>query len=257
REPRGAQRGVAMQVLDHRDAVLRAADENEAERRREDAIRHATLLEIRQPRLQPRARAGECVVGRRCAQAAREGLDGAVAVEVVAARPAGIEMALNALGGTRLLLTRRRGDEIEFDRAAGRGFGSHRTFSIIESSWPLRPRRIFLRAWNTCARALSGEQFRLLPIASYSRSWSLRSTNARRCLSGRSSTTRSTRARVSWKRRASSGLAGSTSVRTSLTPAYARRRRPSDRKWLRARLVAIVNSHARTLAPPSRASHAR
>src|SRR5438552_1577153 len=131
------------------------------------------------------------------------------------------QIALQALElrPSRHRLTRRRGDEIEFDRAAGRGFGSHRTFSIIESSWPLRPRRIFLRAWNTCARALSGEQFRLLPIASYSRSWSLRSTNARRCLSGRSSTTRSTRARVSWKRRASSGLAGSTSVRTSLTPA--------------------------------------
>src|SRR5207237_4465685 len=52
-EPRGAQRRAAVQVLDEGDAVLGATDEDVAERRREDAIRQATLLEMRQPRLQP------------------------------------------------------------------------------------------------------------------------------------------------------------------------------------------------------------
>src|SRR5437762_9406801 len=256
-EPRGAQRRAAVQVLDEGDAVLGATDEDVAERRREDAIRQATLLEMRQPRLEPGARLRERVRGRGDVQTARDVIDGAVSAGLLATRRAGVHVAMGALGGAGLRVPRRRGDEIDFDRAAGRVLGSHRTLSIIGSSWPLRPCRIFFRAWNTWARALSGEHSRLRPIASYSRSCSLRSTNATRCLSGRPSTTRSTRARVSWKRRASSGLAGSTSVLTPLTPAYARRRRPSDRKWLRARLVAIVNSHARTLAPPSRASHAR
>src|SRR5207302_7938706 len=213
-KPRGAQRRAAVQVLDERDAVLGAPDEDVAEGRREDAIRQATLLEIRQPRLEPGARLRERVGGRGHVQTARDVIDGAVAAEVLAARRAGVHVVMGPLGRARLRVPRRRGDEIDFDRAAGRGLGSHRTLSIVGSSWPLRPCRIFFRAWNTWARALSGEHSRLRPIASYSRSCSLRSTTATRCLSGRPSTTRSTTPRVSSKRRLTSALAGLALVHT-------------------------------------------
>src|SRR3989449_1377542 len=235
-EPRGAQRGGGAEVLHHRDAVLRAADEDVTERRREDAIRHAALPEIREPALQPGARLRHRLRRRDRAQPARDLIDGAVPAEFLAARRAAVEMAVDALRGAGLRVPRRRGDEIDFDRAAGRVLGSHRTLSIIGSSWPLRPSRIFFSAWNTWARALSGEHSRLRPIASYSRSCSLRSTNASRCLSGSPSTRRTPSTRVSRKRRSSSGLAGSTSVRTSLTPAYARRRRLSERDRKSTRL---------------------
>ncbi len=145
-QPRGAQRRTAVQVLDERDAVLGATDEDVAERRREDPIRQATLLEIRQPRLEPGARLRKRVRGRSHVQTARDVIDGAVAAELLAARRAGVHVVMGALGGARLRVPRRRGDEIDFDRAAGRGLGSHRTLSIFGSSWPLRPCRIFFRA---------------------------------------------------------------------------------------------------------------
>src|SRR5256886_17668591 len=110
-EPRGAQRRAAVQVLDEGDAVLRAPDEDVAERRREDAIRQATLLEIRQPRLEAGTRLRERVRGRGHVQTARDVIDGAEAAELLATRRAGVHVAMSALAGAGLRVPRPRGGE--------------------------------------------------------------------------------------------------------------------------------------------------
>src|SRR5690348_5894434 len=82
-----------------------AREENVPERRREDAIGDAPLLHIGQPRLEDGQRLRHRVGGRARAQAARGVIDGAIAVELLAARRARVDVTVNALGGGRLRLT--------------------------------------------------------------------------------------------------------------------------------------------------------
>ena len=85
-------------------------------------------------------------------------------------------------------------------------------------------------------------------MASYSSSWTFLSTNALRCLNGSRSTTVSTSAIASLNTALPSAASRPCSVDAAFTVSCARDRRCSPRKWFRERFVAIVNSHARTLA---------
>src|SRR5438876_1112417 len=79
-EQRASHGPLGIQVLDQRDAVLAAPDEQRAERRREHAVAQPAPREVAEP--SDEALAGVRVVGDRGAQPAHHAFDGTIAPEV-------------------------------------------------------------------------------------------------------------------------------------------------------------------------------
>ena len=164
-EPRG--RGGPAQVLDHGHAQLRSREQDRPQRRGEHAEDDQPAAEIGQPRLELGARQRDVRGGRgRLAQLSEHRLDGTVARELAAAGRAEGDVGVDPRGGLRRGLAGRHGHQVGLDLSA-RGMGAaHRCGSMWGMASASSPRRIFLRAWKTCARALSKEQPRLSPIVS-------------------------------------------------------------------------------------------
>ena len=131
-QPRGREIAPPAQVLHERHAVLRARDENVAERRGEDAVRHQARPEVGEPRLEPLAGAGHALgAGRGAAERAHHAVDLAVAMELSAARRARVDVALDAARGAGLGVTRRGGDEVDFDLHTALRLARHRGCSVV------------------------------------------------------------------------------------------------------------------------------
>src|SRR5262249_12622525 len=161
------------QVLHQRDPVLGARDQDVAERRREDPVDEHAPAEVGEPGFEPRARFRRIVANRPvlAADLADRALDHAVPVEIRAARRAAGEVLVDGAARVAIRVSRRRRDEVGFDRATGGMRKGHQAVSMRGVATRSSLMRILRSAWNTFARALSAEQSRLWPIASYSRSW--------------------------------------------------------------------------------------
>src|SRR5207247_2018906 len=103
---------------------------------------------------------------RRSAPHAHGALDRAVADKVLAAACARARVRLDARRRRAVRVADGGGDERRLDLLAHGRLARHLSSLPSGSSYPLRLRRILRRAWNTWARALSGEQSRLRPMAS-------------------------------------------------------------------------------------------
>ena len=125
-EARVGKVAAAHEVLDARHALLRARDQDRAERRREDAVDERAAAEVRQPRLEALAH-GRLDGRGRLAPDPDGAVDRAIAGELPAARRAGARVRLHAGRGHGVRLAGRRGDERRFDLEAGRGLSSHRS----------------------------------------------------------------------------------------------------------------------------------
>ena len=131
-QPRRAQIDSAVEVLDERHPVLRARDENPAERRGEHTVGHQARFQIGEPRLQSLPRAGHAFGRRRRAsERAHDALDLAIAVILAAAGAARVDVLLDATCRSGLGVARRRGDEVRFDLHAYLRFTLHRGRSML------------------------------------------------------------------------------------------------------------------------------
>ena len=113
-EARVGKVAAAHEVLDARHALLRARDQDRAERRREDAVDERAAAEVRQPRLEALAH-GRLDGRGRLAPDPDGAVDRAIAGELPAARCAGARVRLHAGRGRGVRLAGRRGDERRFD----------------------------------------------------------------------------------------------------------------------------------------------
>src|SRR5262245_23620291 len=226
---------VRLQVFDHRHAFGGAGDQDRTEWRREHAEREQPAPEVSQTRFQlgPRQR-GIDGRHRRSPHIGDESIERTIPMELLATLGTTGDVLLDDLDRRRQRLAYAHRHQPGLDLATRRRLcAAHRADSV---GIPLRsssPRRIFLSAWKTCARALSAEQVSASPIASYSSSCILRIVKAMRCLSGSSLMIRSTRALVSWSCSTPSGQPGATAYPSVLAAAIAFRRLTSPRTWLR------------------------
>src|SRR5207247_702973 len=152
-------------ILDARYALLGPRDQNGAERRGKDPVEERAASEVGETRRQALAR--QLFGGRRrAAPHAHGALDRAVADKVLAAACARARVRLDARRRRAVRVADGGGDERRLDLLAHGRLARHLSSLPSGSSYPLRLRRILRRAWNTWARALSGEQSRLRPMAS-------------------------------------------------------------------------------------------
>ena len=83
-------------------------------------------------RLEPLAGARHALdAGRAAAQGSHRAVDLAVAMELPAARRAGVDVALDAMYGAGLGVSRRGGDEVDFDLQTALRFTRHRGCSVV------------------------------------------------------------------------------------------------------------------------------
>src|SRR4030095_4571395 len=186
-------------------------DQDRAERGREDAEGEQPAPEVGETRFQlgPRQR-GIDSRPRRMPHVRDEPIERTIPTELVTTFRATRDVLLDDPDGRRRCLAHTHRHQPGLDLTTRRLCAAHRADSV---GIPLRsssPRRIFLSAWNTCARALSAEQVSASPIAWYSSSCIFRIVKAMRCLSGSSLMTRSIRALVSWSCATPSGQPGAT-----------------------------------------------
>src|SRR5262249_4035151 len=233
RQP-GSSRRVRLEILDHRHAFDRAGDQDRAERRREDTEREHAASEVGQTRLQLGARQRWIHGRHRCwPHVGDQPIERTIPMELLTTLRTAGDVLLDDLNRRRRRFAHTHRHQAGLDLTTRRLCAAHRADSV---GIPLRsssPRRIFLSAWKTCARALSAEQVTASPIASYSSSCIFRIVKAMRCLSGSSTTIRSIRALVSWSCATPSGQPGATAYPSVLAAAIAFRRLTSPRTWFR------------------------
>ena len=164
-EPRMGEVAAAGEILDARHALLGPRNQDRTERRGKDPVEERAAPEVGETRRQALAR--QLFGGRgRPAPHAHGALDRAVADKVLAAACARARVRLDARRCRGVRVADGGGDERRLDLLAHGRLALHLSSLPSGSSYPFRLRRILRRAWNTWARALSGEQSRLRPMAS-------------------------------------------------------------------------------------------
>ena len=122
-EPREARRGggLGLEILHHRDALLRARDEDRPERRSEEPEAHQAAAQIGEAGREPRPRQRRFRLReRRAAELGHDALDGTVVPEGVAARRTARRVLLDGARRRGRRLTAGEGQQIRLDRPARR-----------------------------------------------------------------------------------------------------------------------------------------